>query len=359
MCAEHTFTNRTARAGGQRGLSIIELMVGIVVAMLVGLAATSSAVMFTASQRQGYGVGGASISAATALGSIKSDAALAGLGYFSDALALCSSLNISKGAAVRSDGAAFAPLQATRDGDHDILNLTYASMVQAGTNAFTAKPSDGTSVELRAYLPAAVGNAVLLAPESGGLCTLRSVTAVTPSTALTSQVLSFDNSGANSTHNQAAFATAGSYPSRSRVSLLGEMRWNRYRVTGGNLVMERPMDGSSVVLVRNVIAFRVQYGVSATAAAADTTLDSWVDATGTYASLSAANIDFVRAVRIAVLVRSPQREKPDNAGNCSATDTAPQVFGTTPTAFTGADTSWRCFRHRTSTVVVPLRNFVM
>jgi hypothetical protein len=57
------------------------------------------------------------------------------------------------------------------------------------------------------------------------------------------------------------------------------------------------------------------------------------------------------------MVRSPQREKLDAAGNCVATTTAPSLFGTVPAAFDGGD--WRCYRYRTSTVVVPLRNYVM
>lgn len=353
MCAERLMW-RHSRAG-QRGLSMVELMVGIVVSMLVGLAATTSAVMFTAAQRQGFGAGGASINAATVLGAIKNDAAQAGLGFFGESLSLCTTLNFSNDAALVSDGAAFAPLQATRDGDHDVLNVLYAAIVESGTNVLTAKPSDTTSVELRSLMPAVVGSAVLLAPEdTGGRCTVRSVTAVTDASAVVPwQILTF---GAAGVHNKAAFASASNYPSRSRASLLGAVRWNRYRVTAGNLVLERPIDGSSAVLARNVIAFRVQYGIAATATG--TTLDSWVDASGTYATLTTANIDFVRAARIALLVRSPQREKPDAAGNCSVTDTAPLVFGVTPSAFTGASTDWRCFRHRISTVVVPLRNFV-
>ena len=61
----------------QRGLSIIELMVGIVVALLVGLAATGSAVMFTASQRQGIGAGGVAVNATTVMSAIKNDVASA------------------------------------------------------------------------------------------------------------------------------------------------------------------------------------------------------------------------------------------------------------------------------------------
>ena len=358
MCADMSPHTSVIGRAQQRGLSMIELMVGIVISMLIGLAATTSAVMFTASQRQGFGAGGSSINAATVLGAIKSDAALAGLGFFTESLPMCATLNLSNNAIVASDGAAFAPLQATRDGDHDVLNVLYAAMVEAGTNVLTAKSSDSTSAELRSLLPVVAGDAVLLAPEDpGGRCTVRSVTAVADATPTTSQILTFGAAGASSTHNQAAFASATTYPSRSRVARLGALRWNRYRVTGGNLVLERPIDGTSAVLVRDVIAFRVQYGISA--AANTTTLDNWVDASGAYASITAANIDFVRAARIAVLVRSPQREKPNSAGVCTATDVAPVVFGTTPTAFTGPSTDWRCFRHRTSTVVVPLRNFVI
>ena len=49
--------------------------------------------------------------------------------------------------------------------------------------------------------------------------------------------------------------------------------------------------------------------------------------------------------------------KPDNAGVCQATATAPTLFGTTPAAFASGD--WACYRYRTSTSVVPLRNFVI
>lgn len=358
MCARDMKHRLPPRAATQRGLSIVELMVGIVVSMLVGLAATTSAVMFTASQRQGFGVGGASVNAGTVLTAIKGDAALAGLGYFAESRPLCSSLNLSNEAVVVSDGAAMAPLQATTDGDSDILSLLYASVVESGTNVSVGAPSDTTSVQLRSLLPAAVGQTVVMAPgpeEAVGLCTVRSVTAVTPAAGTTPLTLSFGNTG---THNKAAFANTPTYAKYSRVSLLNNVQWNRYRVTGGNLVLERPVNGAATsVLVRNVIAFRVQYGISA--AANTTTLDSWVNATGAYAAITPANIDFIRAARIAVLVRSPQREKVDNAGNCVATETAPQVFGTTPTAFTGASTDWKCFRYRTSTVIVPLRNFVM
>ena len=58
MCATEPRSCRPRARRVQRGLSIIEIMVGVVVALLVGLAAIGGAVSFTASQRQGIGTGG-------------------------------------------------------------------------------------------------------------------------------------------------------------------------------------------------------------------------------------------------------------------------------------------------------------
>ena len=64
MCAPDTTgrpahrSRASARSVRAARLSIIELMVGIVVSLLVGLAAVGSAISFTASQRQGIGTGG-------------------------------------------------------------------------------------------------------------------------------------------------------------------------------------------------------------------------------------------------------------------------------------------------------------
>jgi len=341
------------RGAAPRGLSLVELMVGIVISMLVTLAAAGSAIMFSAGQRSGISSGTGSLVAGSALGVIKDDAALAGLGFFTGSAPLCGTLNLSTAATVHRNGAAFGPVTVTRDGNHDILDIVYASTVEAGTSVMTAEPSSGTAAQLMALLPATVGQAVLLAaPNGGGLCQVRTVTATAAATNTTWQTLSFASSG---NHNAGSFTTPAQFGRHARVALLGEVRWNRYRVTSGNLVLERPLEGTTTVLVRNVEAFRVQYGITATAAA--TALDSWTDATGGFATVSVANQSRLRALRVGLMLRTTQREKTNNAGNCVATPVAPQLFGTTPTTLTGADTSWSCFRFRSNVSMLPLRNF--
>lgn len=346
---------RTGRRANQRGMSIIELMIGIVVAMLVSLAAAGSAIVFTASQRQGIGAGGAGVNAATALAAVKNDAALAGLGFFGDARYLCQDLALSDGAGVVVDGAAFAPLRITAEasGD-DRVDIVYADRVESGANVLLETASDGSSAELMSLLPVAANQAVLLAPADGaGTCLVRTVTAVAASTETTPQTLSFAAAGR---HNQAAFSTAPAFAERDRIALLGDLNWNRYRRIDNTLVLERPLAGGDpVVIARNVIGLRAQYGIAA-AAAGSTTLEGWQDASGGFAALNAANLPRVRALRLGLVTRSPQREKPNADGDCEASLAKPQLFGVEVEPDVG---DWQCYRYRVTTVVVPLRNLVL
>ncbi len=351
-------TPRTrSSAGRQRGLSIIELMVSIVIALLVGLAATGSAISFTSSQRQNVGAGGVAVNAATVLSAVKDDMTVAGLGFFGDSAYLCDKLNLSVGASVASNGATFAPLRVTRTADGDTIDVVYGSRVESGANIRLKLLSDGTSVTTSSYLPASVGQAVLLAPStaaSGTPCLVRSVTANTPSTPTAAQVVTF---GAGGKHNAGVFTVNPTFDDDTgRVTVLGDLRWNRYRVLDGNLIMERPLEGTSAILARNVISFRVQFGASA-AAAGSTTLETWEDPAAGFANITSANIARVRAMRIGLIVRSPQPEKPNAAGVCSATETKPVLFDNPAEHLSNAD--WNCYRYRTATVVAPMRNVVM
>jgi type IV pilus assembly protein PilW len=333
-------------------------MVGLVVCMLVGLAAMGSATMFTASQRQGIGTGGSLINANTALNALRDDVSATGLGFFGDSRYLCNRLNLSVGATVVQNGAAFTPVRLTAEAAGDRIDVVYASQVASGANVLLNGAATATAANLRSMLPATVNQAVLLAPETpGDPCTVRTVTSVTASTVDEPQRLAFANTGL---HNQAAFTTPVTYPDKARVAVLGELRWARYRLEGTDLRLERPLGLSPVVppvvLARNVMAFRAQYGVAGTAAGTTTALATWEGTAGAFATLTPVLLPRVRAVRIGLVTRSPQIEKRDAAGNCVATETLPTLFGT---AITPDVTDWQCYRFRTVIVVVPLRNLVI
>jgi type IV pilus assembly protein PilW len=361
MCA----SNRHRPRAGQRGLSIVEIMVGMVIALLVSLAASSTASIFTASQRQGVGAGGMAVNAGTALAALKSDVASAGLGFFGDSTFLCYTLDLSTGASVKLDGASFSPVRITSDGTNDSLEVLYATSVDSGANVLLSGTSNGTSASVQSLLPATAvaantnGQAVLLAPGSpGNTCMVRTITAITDSTATTPQSLTFTTYGK---FNGGAFAATPTFSenNKDRVALLGDLRWSRYRLSSGNLTLERPLDGTSAVLVRNVMSFRAQYGIVGTASNA-TTLSGWQDATAgsIWASVSGANVERIRALRIGMVTRSAQPEKPNASGVCEASTTMPTDPLNPSVTVTPDVTNWQCWRYRSVVVVVPLRNLV-
>jgi type IV pilus assembly protein PilW len=350
----------TPRRGPGRGLSIVEMMVSIVVALLVSLAAVNTAITFLASQRQGIAATGSSVNSAAVMAALKDDLAVAGLGFFGDSTYLCNTLNFSLNANLLSDGAVFSPLQVTRTAAGDTIDVVFGSRVESGANVRLRAASDGTSSALESFLPVAVNEAVLLAPAQPANvrpCLVRTVTAITPSTPNSAQILSFGNAGR---HNAAVFANNPPFDDQGRVTQLGVLNWNRYRLDNGNLLLERPLDGTTAVIARNVISFRLQYGISA-AAPGSTTLQEWAhptdNAAGNFAAVDATTLPRIRALRVGLIVRSPQQEKRNAAGQCVATEERPTLWGLPAENLDDAD--WACWRYRTSTVVVPLRNLVL
>lgn len=344
------------------GLSMVELMVGLVVGLLVSLTAVSSSALFTASQRQGIGTGGAGSNLSSVMAAMKDDIANGGLGFFVNASYVCNTLNLSNGAAVVSNNSAFAPVLITRVGNNDQLDVVYGNDVSGGAAVKLSTSSDGlTTATLKNYLPAVANQAVLLAPVSNAQpCVVRTLTA-TPAapTALVKEALTFANTGL---HNQAAFATNGAYPENSLVTLIGSVQWNRYQLNGTDLRMTRLLDGTTVTLARNVMGMRFEYGVSAVGTpalldGARAPLSSWEDPTDAgWSSVDSTNINRIKAVRMGLVVRSAQREKENkDSGVCEASSTMPQLFGNT---ITPDVSDWRCYRYRTLIAVIPLRNMI-
>jgi type IV pilus assembly protein PilW len=342
--------HRRQRPAG--GISIIELMVGLVLCLLISLAATSSAQLFTASQRQGVSAGGSAANIGTVLASIKSDVANGGLGFFGDATYLCTKLNLSVGATKVVDGSDFAPVLAARTGSNDTLDVAYGTEVAAGASVALSGTSAGTGASLKSLLPATVGQAVLVASQTVGTpCLVRTVTSTTVPTAEAKQLLGFDVTGP---HNQAPFTSTPTYGENSRVSLLGTLQWHRYALNGTSLELTRVLDGTTATLMRNVIGFRVQYGTSADNTT--DTLSSWDEASGAFASIDETNIFRVRALRIGIVVRSPQPEKPNaQTGQCEASSAKPTLFGATIEPDVA---DWQCYRYRSTVVVAPMRNII-
>jgi type IV pilus assembly protein PilW len=339
----------------QRGFTLVELMVSLVISLLISLAALGSARMFMGIQRQSGGAGSASGNAVTTMAAIKHEAEQASLGFYVNSKLPCQAFNVSAGSKVLATNSPLMPVNISNSiGNFAQLNVLYASALESAAPAFLAAntTSDAESASLKSYLPVQVGQTIMLTPlgDAGQPCTVRTITQVDAVLPGAGPVLHFDSSGQ---HNQVAFP-GSSYSTDSAVSLLGTLKWSQFAVdTSGKLVMTRPIEGDSAVLARNVVGFQVQYGVTN---GVSSSLQSWEYAQGTtWTMLTSALLPRVRALRLGLVIRSDQPEKPDAQGHCSATLEIPTLLDK-PLVMSG---NWQCFKYRSTTAIIPLRNVLM
>jgi type IV pilus assembly protein PilW len=283
---------------------------------------------------------------------LKNDAASAGLGFFGDSRYLCAALNLGVGATPAWDGVSFAPVRITRPGGLDRIDVLQASRVESGANVLLAQASSGADASLKSYLPAAVGDAVLLSPDVvGDPCLVRTVTAVTPSTVDTpaAGLCSRRHPQPGRVHHQPDLQRQRRRHQPARSTELAALPHERHRPRA-RAAADRRLGRAGAQRDRLSRAIRVR---RAWAAARRWKTGSMPPAPCRHGR------DHHRAraaVRVGVVVRSPQREKPNVSGVCEASLAKPRLFG----AEVEPDVAdWACYRFRSAVLVIPLRNLVL
>ncbi len=157
---------------------------------------------------------------------------------------------------------------------------------------------------------------------------------------------------------------------------LGGMYFQTYTVNASGqlqVVKSKAESGSTTeVLVADVVRFHAQYGVSSAPGVQD--IQKWVEPVlgGAYetnwdkASLDANKVRRIKAIRLVFVMRSPKLEGTNvtgtctnnagvNNGPCAWEDTVADVA---PLIDLSADPNWRRYRYRVFQTIVPLRNTI-
>jgi hypothetical protein len=217
-----------------------------------------------------------------------------------------------------------------------------------------------------------VGDVVLAVNLAGAPnCSLRKITAVSPGTAQLTY-----NPGSSGEYNPPP-AGNGLLPTYVKDDLLfdlGQLRRRNFAIVNNNLRATDSLlsDGTTSTLdvVDGIVDMRAQYGkdnginngtITNTAYVAN---DGIIDGYDTTAPVTAADWAQVLAVRVGVLARIGNFEKPSvSGGNCDATTVLPTWSGSAASPFNAVDIATvtseaRCFRYRVFETVVPLRNMI-
>jgi type IV pilus assembly protein PilW len=354
------------------GFSLIELMVGMALGLLSVLIITQVMSLFEAQRRSTTGSADAQTNGGIALYSIARELQMAGFGLMPITNPALDCPGVIPGATgitvidpVRiTDGVASAGVNAS-----DTITLRYATSQMGGTvSQITAMV--GNAATVTSNLGCQVGDVILVS--SGTTCYMTTATAVSAAGPPITITL------ANTTNPPVA--------SSANIACLGQ--WNEITYAAnpltGNLDRTSRINGVGTPptpSVVGVVNLQAQYGVSA--AFNSNQIVQWVDATagGTWdpATITVANRNRIKAVRVAVVARNAKIELAAVTSACSSTTTAaptglcawdatsalpspivaPFVASPAPTIdLSPADANWARYRYRVFQTIIPLRNVV-
>jgi type IV pilus assembly protein PilW len=386
---------RQARIVRAAGFSLVELMVSVVIGLLAVLFATR--LMTDAERNKAAALGGSDSmqNGMLAMFSISGDAEQAGFGLNDPLIVGCDT------ALVDSEGYQMAP--AARAGA--VVRPLAAAVIEPGgagpdrVSLYSGSSFSGTGtlrlqndyiggnrldVDRKPY-GFARGDAILVAPEQlGGQCSLAQV-ASDPATLAPPPAQQFVLvGGAGFRFNSGALGaqyTGGA----ARVFNLGPaagLAFRTWSVEGGFLRL-RATDlagagAASQAVADNIVSLKAQYGFDTRAGGLfapedGLRLGAWssamIDADGDGVVGGAGDYQRIAALRIAVVARARNPERPDAAtGQCVATTVLPTVFATqgaengaavpvqVDVGVAGDPVDWRCYRYRVFETIVPLRN---
>jgi type IV pilus assembly protein PilW len=343
----------------QTGLSIIEVMIGLVVSSLVTMAAWGSVMFYEANRRTGMHGNSALENAMAGAYSIQRDVKAAGLGFVFGRRVACSTINVHYNGATTANGTPFAPVTVVDGGaGPDTITVAYGDSILGGAPLQVVANMAAPSGTIRVNTTGNVANGDLVLVSSAmpaDPCTLMQVTQATAAGFGTD--IEHGSSLYNPADPGSAFTLAPAYATNSSVIRVGTLTWVTYRLNNGNLEQVDNITGTVSALAENVVALKAWYGTSN---GVSPRIEQWTPGSGAWTPpLTVLQVGAVRAVRITVVARAPHREKPATAGGaCDATTVAPVSWAGGPAIDLSADPAWQCYRYRSITLTIPLKNVI-
>lgn len=392
-----------------RGFSLVEIMVGLVIGLLATLVIMQAYATFEGQKRSTTGSSDAQTNGNVALYMIERDARMAGYGMsgagMSNSPLDCTTIysyyktSSSEGPIPDLSTNGLFPVSITDGGTgpgaSDMVTLRFGTSLMGGVPTHLSKTMPDSSSELNVDSTYGCANGDLIILSHGSNCTLMQLTEVQDS-ALKLQ----HNPGGTPSYNPSASyqntngwpgyagrlgsgTHAGDSANPSSVSCLGTWITRTYAVVGEGNTPVTSADitvrnlaardsGAYVPRVADIVNIQAQYGVSS--AANNNTVSAWVnaDATATpglatWAAPTAADRKLIKAVRIAVVARNGLLEKDTvttpcttaqstvNNGPCAWDDTGVDAA---PKIDLSHDADWQRYRYRVYETIIPLRNII-
>jgi type IV pilus assembly protein PilW len=381
-----------ARAG--RGFSLVEYMVGLVVAMVAILFAARTMISFETNRRGSIGGSDSIQSGAVAMLTIERDISQAGWDINEPLVSGCNaSFSDSSGYTLASDGAAtpLAPVVVNFNatpGDPDIVNI-YSGSSAGGSGSYSLfqdAASGATSIVLNDSRGFGfnLGDVLVIALTSGNCAIVQAASVPVATTIGSSSVVTVNLSGKRFSPSAGLPAAYISNANQTKVVNLGPeagLSFHTWSVNNGYLMMRATdLAGSANAaqpVVSNIVSIKALYGFDTRSTATfnpdgGMVIGQWsramIDADGDGVAGNRGDYQRIAAIRLAIVARSREPEKTPASGTCTTTTTQPQVFSsqepsgiatipiTVNLGVSNDPISWQCYAYKVFETVVPLRN---
>ena len=375
----------------QHGMTLVEVLVAVAIGLIGILIITQAYLASDSYNRSTLGEGGAQTNGTIALYTVQRDLRMSGYGMADSRALGCGNINWYYNGAYSGNitggtlpNLTLAPVMiTTAAGAPDTITIMYSSDANRMVPGTLTKPMPDPSAELNVdgTVGFEVGDLVLLVSNTAPVtCTMEELTTVQTASSKIQH-----NSGSSAPYNPPGGGSLfPAYGTNSLVFNLGNPIVHRYSVvktdatcTSGCQASLRLTDnillggaGTPYDLLDGIVDLKAQYGkdngvdngtVSHTTYTAN---DGIIDSYDSTTPATAAEWQQVLAVRLAVLARVGNYEKPATAGgNCTATTAMPIWSGSSGSPFNAIDVSTassqdRCYKYRVFETVVPLRNMI-
>ncbi len=371
----------------QKGFSLVEIMVGLAMGMIAMIVVMQVFTVFEGDKRATTGGADAQTNGAIALYTVERDMKIAGWGMDSrvyrrcnNTFSYCDGSPSCGGTVGPIAGLTMASVLITDGGTGpDAIAAQYFTDPAAANFSFPGSttlrgtmtgPGDTLNVTSMSgcthadptATPPELGDLALV--ENGGTCTLMRLTPLTDEEKdAGNPILKHESTPTGDYNPPLAYMTANNWPVYAagstvacfRASATGPLTQRSYSIDA-NRQLSRQGGVQNDVVATDIMDLQAEYGILP----AGVTDIQWVPPTGAWANPTPANRTLIKAIRIALVARSTQYEKPEDGAACAATTPAKVAAWSTWATFntTNYPADWQCYRYKAFETVVPLRNII-
>lgn len=330
---------RTPLAPDSRGFSLVELMVGIVVAMAAVIVVTQIFTVSEGQRRTTAGGDDAQTTGAIAMSLLQRDLRQAGQGFSNGQLLDCQ-LRLGNGQTISELVPAFINPAGIPDGDDDtdVLVISYGSGWGSPEGTLINSQPSAATYAVAAPQAFQLGDRVVAAPATRAANCNLDLTNLTaaPVAPNVNVALGMANASGGSLFNLGRAPRFVAYAVRSA-------RLTACDFLTQNCASADPANWSEVA--EGIVSLRVEYAKD-TSAPRDLSVDTY-DQT---APTTWCGWSRVIGVRLVLVARSRQAEKANVAAS------APSWAGSAPIDLSSTNANWQLYRYKTFETTVPLRN---